>query len=442
MLLLIALILLPSISPLENCTIDFNQTFTAKLPDQVVTKINETYTIIEVDPEGTDAKCLDGSNYKFLFHEGTGEGKNKFIFLLQGGGFCGYDGYETLLSCYKRSSQAIGSSTSYGSNGSLHQNNESMGYASSNPEFNPLFWNWNILYLLYCDGTMQQGYLKDPLYYNDTALWLRGFNNTMSGFEYARKNLNLFDAAEVLIAGGSSGGTAAIVWASYLQDYLPKNIRFFGISDGGLSLDVYSNASGCFLHRFFMQNLVSLTNASENQLYRKCQYFGNASTIWKCMLPQYMFKSVEIDFFLANSQYDEVQLATQLGVICMIEGGPLFCSSRELATILKYREQSLRVALKIKKNKPTWGFWLRTCFEHTYYNTWAWYGNTMNVFNAEAGIAVSFKDVLTSWYNQGEKKTKNQASFIDLLDWKHNPNCVYDELFRDESDFYNATETI
>lgn len=431
------LLLLPSfVFSIESCSLNYTHNLSTALPDQAVCKKNETYTIIEVDPEKTGAKCLDGSNYKFFLHKGSGEGKNKFLFYFTGAGYCGYEGYDVLYSCYERSQGEIGSSNSYGSNGSTWEYNKTLGYASSDPEVNPLFWNWNIFYLPYCDGTNAQGYLENPVYYNNTPLWVRGFNNTMAVFDYAREKMNSFEGTELLLCGASSGGTAAMVWASYLQDYFPKNVKMYGLSDGGIFLDIYSKPAGCHLYRYYMQNLAIFSNATANEVYRRCKYRGNSSTSWKCMLPQYMYKDVDVDFFIANSQYDVQQLSTQLGTVCLLLGGPLVCNSDDLKIMTNYREKHFQLFLKIKKDKPSWGFWLRSCFEHIFLTTWAWYGNTMNVFGAEVGNSLSFKEAFYSWYNGGKNLTK--TSMIDILDWKHNSQCVYDELYRNQD---NSTET-
>jgi len=411
-----------------DIVIDYNQTL--GLPNQVVCKKSETYRVIETDPETTGAKCLDGSNYKFLIHEGSGTGAKNFFFYFQGAAFCGADGTETLASCYERSLTNVGSSNDFGANGTIFEKNLSMGYVSSDRETNPTFYNWNIMYITYCDGTNGQGYLENPLMFEDTyPLWFRGFNNTLSVYEYARRNMNLFDAEEVLIAGSSSGGTSAMTWAAYLQDYFPKNVKLMGFSDGGLFLDIYNNASQCYIFRFFMQNLAYLLNSNSSELYRKCPYKASIDDVWKCMVPQYFYQTIEIPFFISNSQNDIEQLATQYGVYCLVDGGPLICRDQEKRQITKFREQHLKLALKIKKEKPTWGFWLRTCFEHTYEFTWAWYGESMNVFNAEVGISMSLKNAIDYWHSKGYNRT-NDASFIDMLDWNHNPNCVYDDLYR------------
>ena len=179
-MLIILFVFLPYVVfSVENCSINFDTSVFTSFPDQVVCKKNETYTVIEMDPEITGAKCLDGTNYKFLVHEGTGEGKRKFLYFFEGAAYCGCDGSETLKSCYSRSLTNKGSSSSYGSNGSIFKYNYSMGYAASDPKVNPLYWNWNIVYVLYCDGSRTQGYVENPLYYDNIPLWFRGYNNTL-----------------------------------------------------------------------------------------------------------------------------------------------------------------------------------------------------------------------------------------------------------------------
>lgn len=415
----------------ENCTIYIDPNQTTGLPDQVPAKRNETYTVIETNPNTTGAMCLDGSTYKFLYHPGSGANQKKFHFYFQGAAYCGADGYETLESCYQRSLTNLGSNSDFGANGSTFEKNISVGYASSDAETNPTFYNWNILFVTYCDGTNGQGYLEEPLMYNGTIpIWIRGFNNTLSVFEYAREHLNLFEAEEVMISGGSSGGTSALVWAAYLQDYFPKTVKFFGLSDGGIFLDLFDGAADCHLFRFFMQNLAYLTNANATELYRKCPYRDSLDEVWKCMIPQYMYQTVDIPFFIANSQIDTVQLGTLFGVYCLDDGGPIFCTDVEKEKIVAFREEMLNVTLEMKKNKKNWGFWLRSCFEHCYQFTWAWYGGGMEVFNAEIGSSLGLRRALDYWYYRtNDTETRSTTSFIDLLDWNHNPMCIYDETY-------------
>ena len=70
----------------------------------------EYVPIIELD-DSYNAKCLDGSNYRFNFIEGKGEGKDKFFFYLEGGGWCGQEtlGDNFIESCFERANTSLGS---------------------------------------------------------------------------------------------------------------------------------------------------------------------------------------------------------------------------------------------------------------------------------------------------------------------------------------------
>jgi hypothetical protein len=50
----------------------------------------EYFPIIELD-NSYNAKCLDGSNYRFNFIPCKNDGKNKFFLYFEGGGWCGQE---------------------------------------------------------------------------------------------------------------------------------------------------------------------------------------------------------------------------------------------------------------------------------------------------------------------------------------------------------------
>ena len=74
-----------------------------------------SYIEIEIDEPNSKAKCMDGSNYKFLFSKGFGNGTNSFYIYFEGGGFCGDNNYNPkdnnapLKSCLIRKDTALGS---------------------------------------------------------------------------------------------------------------------------------------------------------------------------------------------------------------------------------------------------------------------------------------------------------------------------------------------
>ena len=57
------------------------------------------------------------------------------------------------------------------------------GHFSRNQTKNPHFYNWNSVYINYCDGTGHEGYKKDPIVHKGKNLYIRGLNNTNGVFE-------------------------------------------------------------------------------------------------------------------------------------------------------------------------------------------------------------------------------------------------------------------
>lgn len=77
---------------------------------------------------------------------GTGSGTTKWILHQEGGGWC-YNEQE----CVERSKTVLGSSTSWPKTASF------AGFLSPNEAVNPDFHNWNVAFLMYCDGASFSG---------------------------------------------------------------------------------------------------------------------------------------------------------------------------------------------------------------------------------------------------------------------------------------------
>ena len=91
--------------------------------------------------------CLDGSTPGYYIGKGSGSGANKWILHQEGGGWC----YST-EDCLERSKTALGSS-------SYWKNTIDIGGIFSDLEtVNGEFYNWNVVYMGYCDGGSFSGY--------------------------------------------------------------------------------------------------------------------------------------------------------------------------------------------------------------------------------------------------------------------------------------------
>lgn len=79
---------------------------------------------------------------------GTGDGANKWVLHLIGGGWC-----FTTEECYLRSFSPLGSSDSE----YWPQSIEQAGILSNMDAINPDFYNWNHVAYIYCDGASFAG---------------------------------------------------------------------------------------------------------------------------------------------------------------------------------------------------------------------------------------------------------------------------------------------
>ena len=73
-------------------------------------------------------------------------GASNWIIHQEGGGWC----YNEDL-CLERSKTSLGSSTFWGPTASFN------GFLSDEAMYNPQFYNWNVVYLKYCDGASFSG---------------------------------------------------------------------------------------------------------------------------------------------------------------------------------------------------------------------------------------------------------------------------------------------
>lgn len=99
-----------------------------------------SHLVLTYTPQG--AVCLDGSPPGYYIRQGNGSSASKWILHLEGGGWCADEG-----TCLNRSKTALGSSTFWPPSAAFN------GFLSDNATVNPDFYDWNMVYLMYCDGS-------------------------------------------------------------------------------------------------------------------------------------------------------------------------------------------------------------------------------------------------------------------------------------------------
>ncbi|WMV43116.1 hypothetical protein MTR67_036501 [Solanum verrucosum] len=129
------------------------------------------------------AVCLDGSPPAYYLHRGFDSGLSNWIVFLDGGGWC-----ESISDCQGRKTTDKGSSKYM-----MNQTNF-LGILHNTTKLNPDFYNWNKVWIGYCDGSSFTGDIDevDPekkLYFRGARifkavldeLWSQGMQNAKNG---------------------------------------------------------------------------------------------------------------------------------------------------------------------------------------------------------------------------------------------------------------------
>lgn len=366
---------------------------------------NGALTFLPASAAQQGAVCLDGSTPAYEFEQGSGSGQNNWIVHLQGGGWCGND-----ADCLSRSTTALGSST-YMSPVGLS------GFLSNSPTDNPDFYNWNRVFVRYCDGGSFSGNVASgvqvtgsdgqmhTLFYRGQSIWEAAIDDLLSK--------GMMNAAKAIHSGDSAGSLAAFFHCNSFRDKIPTGSQVACLCDGGFFMDA-PDLAGEYSFRSFFQSIVALHNI--NILPGGCT---SQMDIGQCFFPQYNLAYITVPLFILQSLYDYFQVQYILAPSSSYSNGSwdackqniASCSTDQLGILQAYRGNML-AALHPLVGNQNWGLHLVSCYYHTQtdYDT-VWDGTTVvNTMND----AVAFHN----WFFGG--------MLIQDIDCEYpcNPTCV------------------
>ncbi|KAK4360219.1 hypothetical protein RND71_019171 [Anisodus tanguticus] len=163
--------------------------------------------------------CLDGSPPAYHFEPGFGDGVENWIVHLSGGAWC-----VNVTDCQKRINDPnVGSSNIMGP--WVFQ-----GIHSKNQTANPDFYNWNKVFVRYCDGGSFTGDVEyvDPA----TNLHFRGARIYEAVLEELLAK-GLRNAKNAILTGGSAGGYPAMLYCDRFRNLLKNTPRVKCLVDSG-----------------------------------------------------------------------------------------------------------------------------------------------------------------------------------------------------------------
>lgn len=169
------------------------------------------------------------------------------------------------------------------------------GIMSADPDINPMFHEFNKVFIPINDGTSFTGDLAEPIpasnppvYPNKWPIYIRGGRIVTAVMSFLMKDHGMAGATEVIITGGSSGGMAVYLNCDRIADQIhtvnPK-IRVTCLADAGMFLD-HPGLSGeptlspNFVESFYAWNSSAMTNQA-------CiTHYTPLRTPWKCIFSQ------------------------------------------------------------------------------------------------------------------------------------------------------------
>ncbi|CAB4000971.1 pectin acetylesterase 11-like [Paramuricea clavata] len=271
----------------------------------------------------TGAVCLDGSPPGYHFRKGFGIGTNKWIIFFNGGAWC-FDEQ----SCYERSHTVYGSSRFY----TVFSEN---GLYSNDPQINPDFHNWNMVFIIYCDGSSFTGMRQNPVYFMAESVHFRG-KAILEAIIQDLLSKGVRSASDVLLSGSSAGSLAVLIHADFIRSKLNPKTKVRAIADSGYFLDIETQYGTNKTRDMF--NRMLLTHNSTSSLHEACIKRMAKADHWKCFFPQYFFDLIETPVFVLQSSYDVWQIVNGLDIVCVIpsyEDILLFRSLKRLRTVRK-----------------------------------------------------------------------------------------------------------
>jgi hypothetical protein len=330
----------------------------------------ETFTLHLLDAAAYPmATCLDGTTGGFYFQPGSGSGATQWVVHTQGGGWCVSD-----EDCLGRAGTPLGSSSAW-STGTISCPSDSKapvcyadggaaGMFSSDPAVNPVAFNFNKVFLNYCDGGSYAGSVVAPVPVSGKSVYYRGRFILDAVYATLAAQFGLGAATRLVVKGCSAGGLAVYLHADYVASLVravaPAAV-VLAAPGAGLFLDV-AGIDGQFHYRANYEWVFTAMNAS-GSVNAACIAATPQADAARCFNAAYTLPFIVTPLFVANSLADSWQAGNIMHLPC----NPGSCSGAQEAAVEAYlatfRAAMISALAPVVGSKRHGGF-LQSCFVH------------------------------------------------------------------------------
>lgn len=352
------------------------------------------------------AVCLDGTASGYYLQEGTGGGQNKWMMHFQGGAWC-----TSLADCVKRSQGPLGSSKSYASDkedildsfdGGAH------GLFSDDSLVNPDFYNWNKVYVRYCDGGSRAGNVPSPVKVGNSTIFFRG-GLIIDALLDDLMSRGLDKASDTIVSGCSAGGLTVWLHLDYIRGRIPSSARVVGVPQCGYFMDLpASDGKPSYTHQYrAIYELMGMNTSRTMSPECKARHKDEQ---WKCFMAQYAMPFIKTPFFAVNSFFDSFQWSAILKISSCKADQFANCTVQERNAAYALRDSMLN---NLSTAPQESGYFTYSCVQHCAYlnHDAQWVG----LISQGRSLRSAFHD----WYLNG-----SQVRISANEDPNANPTCV------------------
>ncbi|XP_042023195.1 pectin acetylesterase 7-like isoform X2 [Salvia splendens] len=339
------------------------------------------------------AVCLDGSPGGYHHSAGSGDGARNWLVYLMGGGWCA-----DIATCQSYFNETRGSSR-------FSRFENFTGILSPDKHINPDFYNWNRIYVVYCD---QSSFLGD---------------SEVNGPEHKVqfRGSKIFDAVVedllvkgmVILSGRSAGALATILHCDGFRARLPIACRVKCLSDAGFFIRAENVPYADYREQFF---------ASTITLHKISRFLPATCTKRMdpnlCLFPENIVGDVRTPLFILNSAFDYFQVKNRLVPDSspdwerweMCSNNLSFCTSSDKQLITDFGDAFFKGVRRILKN-PSGGMFIDACYIHSVaYDERYWSPNsTVKLGN------LTILEAFANWYFDRDSVTLVTSSkFLEI----------------------------
>ncbi|VAH70356.1 unnamed protein product [Triticum turgidum subsp. durum] len=229
---------------------------------------------------------------------------------------------------------------------------------------NPDFYNWNKVYVRYCDGASFSGDAEAQAQ-DGTTLYFRGLRIYEAVIDELMEK-GLTNATQALFTGCSAGALSMMLHCDDFRARFPQEVSVKCFADAGFFLDEKDISGKRSLWSLY-DRVIHLQNVRK-VLPKDC--LANKEPT-ECFFPAELIKSIRTPMFILNPSYDSWQIRNVLVPDSSAPGKSWLsckenirnCNSTQVEVLDGLRNKMVN-DLKVVEDKEDWGMFIDSCFTH------------------------------------------------------------------------------